>query len=289
MERRWRTLAFYVAGYILIGAFWFAWPIWVSSHGAGHISTLDPGTPNYLVRFAQATRGLNLEAVWLTALNLLRFVTWQHLLLLPLMAVGIRATWKQDPLARAITISFLLPIVVMLIVLPYQGHGWGFRYIHGVIGNACLLACYGWATLESQGLSLRRALAWTSAATFLIVMPVRGAMVHQMVDAFAGVSRAIEKSPADFAIVDNAAVPFSDDVVLNQPDLSNRPIRLRASELRASEIPDICARGRLVFIGTPVLMPIAAFFGAQPESSSRHALDLEKAARRIRCDIVSAR
>lgn len=286
LQRRWRTLAFYVAGYALIGAFWLFWPHWISSHGVGQIASLELGTPDYFRRFAMAVHPLNFEAVWLTVLNLLRFISWQHLLLLPLLAVGIRTAWNHDPLMQATAKSLLLPIAVMLIVLPYQGHGWGYRYLHGVIGNSCLLACYGWAALESQGLSFRRALAWATAATFLIVMPVHLMSVHQMVSAFAVVSRTIAGSRADFVVVDNRAVPFGDDVVLNQPDLSNHPIELVASGLRTSDMPNICARGSVSFFDGSALKPIAFFFGMQPQQVSGHISDLKQTARRHSCDIV---
>ena len=285
-QRRWSTLAFYLAGYFLIAAFWVGWPIWISSHGVGHAASIGPDAPNYLLRAVQAFHPPSAEAIWLTAVNLLRFVTWQHLLLLPLLAFGIRTSWNRDPLARAIAISFLLPIPVMLILLPYQGHGWGYRYLHGVIGNGCLLACYGWAALEAQGVSPRRALAWTSAATFLVVVPVRAALVHQMVAPHARVSSTIAKSAANFAIVDDLAVPFAQDLVVNQPDLSNRPIRLLASGLNASDMADICARGNIAFFGAPALKPIADFFGEPQKPTWQHVLDLEQAARRVRCDIV---
>jgi len=231
-QKRWRTLALYLVGYLFIGAFWFAWPKWISAHGIGHIAPLDPATPDYFRRFVLNVHPINLEAVWLTTLNILRFFTWQHLLLLPLLAIGIRATWNRDPFARAVAKSLLLPLAVLLIILPYQGHGWGYRYMHGVIGNGCLLACYGWVALQSQGLSLRRALAWTTAATFLVVMPIRFSMVHHMVRNFAGVSRAIGKSTARFVIVDDMAAQYVLDGVVNLPDLSNRPIELVASGLR---------------------------------------------------------
>jgi len=287
-QRRWPTLAFYSAAYALIAAFWFAWPVWISSHGLEHIPPQTEGAPNYLLRAVQAFHPPSAEAIWLTALNLLRFVTWQHLLLLPLLAFGIRTAWGRDQFARVLAISFVLPIPVILILLPYQGHGWGYRYLHGVLGNACLLACYGWATLEAQGLSPRRALAWTSAATFLIVVPVRALLVHQMVAPHAAVSGAIDKSTAGFVIVDNR-VPFSSDLVFNQPDLSNRPIRLLASELSASDMPDICARGSIAFFSASALKPIADFFGEPRYPTWPHALGLERAAQRARCDIVSAR
>ena len=173
MQRRWRTLAFYLAGYALWGAFWFAWPRWIGSHGAGTIVPLDPATPDYLRRFVLSVRPVDIGTFWLTAINLVRFVTWQHLLLLPLMAVGVKASWNHDPLGRALTKSFLLTVAAMTILLPFQGHGWGYRYVHGVLGSCCLLACYGWVALESRGLSPRRMLAWTTAATFLVVLPAR--------------------------------------------------------------------------------------------------------------------
>jgi hypothetical protein len=285
-QRRWRTLAFYSTAYFLICAFWFAWPIWISSHGMGHVGPHGADAPNFLLRAVHAFYPPGAEAIWLTALDLLRFVTWQHLLFFPLLAVGMRATWNHDPLGRAIAISFLLPIPVMLILLPFQGHGWGYRYLHGVIGNGCLLACYGWAALESQGLAPRRALAWTTAVTFLIIMPIRGAMVHQMVAPFASVSRAIDTSPAGFAIVDNSAAPFGGNLVINQPDLSNRPIRLMASELRASDIPDICARGTIAFIKAPILKPTADFFGESQEPLSPHVSRLEVVAKDSHCSFV---
>ena len=280
-----RTLAFYLVGYLAIAAFWLAWPVWISSHSVGHTATLEAGTPNYLVRFTHAVQPLSIEAIWLTTLNLIRFVTWQHLLLLTLMLAGIKANWSRDPLARAIAKSFLLPIPVMLILLPYQGHGWGYRYLHGVIGNACLLACYGWVALEAQGLPLRRALIWTTAVTFLVVMPVRAMMVHRMVGAFAGVNSIIDKSHAQFAIVDNTAAPFSDDLVLNRPDLSNRPLRLWASALRGSDMAELCAQGSVAFVAMPTLKPISDFFETG-ERRSPHLAELRKTAAQAGCEII---
>jgi hypothetical protein len=38
----------------------------------------------------------------------------------------------------------------MFILLPYQGHGWGYRYLHGLIGSLSLLAGYGWIALSER-------------------------------------------------------------------------------------------------------------------------------------------
>jgi hypothetical protein len=287
-ERRFQLVAFYGVSYGLICAFWFIWPIWVSTHG------LTPTPPHmgkgidFLTRFLNVIRTPNSDSLWLMALNLLRFITWQHLLLLPLVAFGLRSACRES-LGRALAVGLFLPIPVMLILLPYQGHGWGYRYLHGVIGNACLLGGYGWYALEVHGLSLRRALAWTSAATFLLVLPIRGYMAHQMVAPFAHVSRMIAKSGADVAIVEENAAPFADDVVINQPDISNRPIRLRASALRPDDMKNLCSFGRVVFIDAPQLQPIRTLFGLHPVSIQKHQVELEHAARRFHCVLIRVR
>jgi len=96
-----------------------------------------------------------------------------------------------------------------------------------------------------------------------------------MVAPFAGVSGAIAESAASFAIVDDAAAPFAQDLVVNQPDLSNRPIRLLASVLQAPDLPSLCARGSIAFFNAPALKPVADFFGEHQNPTSQHVLDLE--------------
>jgi hypothetical protein len=35
----------------------------------------------------------------------------------------------------------------MTAILPYQGHGFGYRYLHAQMGDAALLGAYGWQRL----------------------------------------------------------------------------------------------------------------------------------------------
>jgi hypothetical protein len=59
------------------------------------------------------------------ALNLLRFVAWQHLLLVPLVVAGVRAARRGDGMVAALAAGPALMIVITCVLLPYQGHGWG--------------------------------------------------------------------------------------------------------------------------------------------------------------------
>ena len=86
--------------------------------------------------------------------------------------------------------------------------------------------------------------------------------------------------------MDDLAAPFARDLVINRPDLSNRPIRLMASELRASDIREICARGSIAFFGGTPLKPVADFFGVKTEPT-RNMADLEHASSADNCSVSS--
>lgn len=259
-QQRWRLILFYGIGYGIVCAFWFAWPIWISSHGIGQVAAHNDPAIDYIDRLRRIIRFPDIEALWLMALNLLRFVSWQHLLLMPLALLGIRMAWRGDALVRALAMGLALPITAMLILLPYQGHGWGYRYVHGVIGNACLLGAYGWRSLEAHGRSVHRALLWSSAITFLLLIPARAWMGHRMVAPYAELDKIIAQSSSNIAIIDDFLAPFAQDVVLNRPDLSNRPIRLLSSGLQPSKIKELCSSHGNTLIGAEYFKLINTLF-----------------------------
>jgi hypothetical protein len=268
----------YGVGYGLICVFWLAWPVWISSHGIGQVPVRnDPGI-DYLSRLLREVSTLDIQAFWLMTLNLLRFVTWQHMLLLPLLAFGLRVAWRENALARALAVGLLLPIAVMLILLPYQGHGWGYRYLHGVIGNACLLGAYGWRNLDTLEHPLHRTLLWASGISLLLLLPTRAWMAHKMVKPYAEVSAMIDGSGADVAIIEDRDAPFAQDVVINRPDLSNRPQRLMVSGLSPEHIEQLCLREGVRFIHSRELRSINDIFDRSTLLESRR-IDTERTLR----------
>jgi hypothetical protein len=260
-ERRWQLMLSYGFGYALICVFWLAWPIWISSHGVGPAPIQGDTGASFLQRLSHILRIPNVESAWLTSLNLLRFVSWQHLLLMPLLGVGIWIKWSTEAVVRALAAGLAITVIVVAVLLPYQGHGWGYRYLHGIVGNACLLGAYGFDAMRGNGQSLRRAMAYASAVTFLVFIPLRAYMANKMVAPYANAAGAVAASGADVAIVDDMAVPFGQDLVLNRPDLSNAPVFLLASMLKPQAITDLCGRDTTMFVGGEELAPIKMFFG----------------------------
>lgn len=288
-QHRWRRLVVYGVGYALICGAWLAWPLWISGLAGPVPAGNAPEGIDYATRLRLVLAQVGGDAVWTMAANLIRFVTWQHLLLLPLMLLGIVDGWRARPsgetaLVRPLAIGLVLPILVMGILLPWQGHGWGYRYLHQVLGNACLLAGFGWQRAEAAGYDLRRAM-WVTTGLSLLLLVVHGWMVRTMVAAQAVPELAIRRLPADIVIID--ATPAGADLVINAPDLRNRPIRLLGAALRPADIAPLCRRGRLAFVDAPQIDGLTAFYtGRHATQASDHQRALRAAAQQAGCVVM---
>ena len=215
---------------------------------------------DYFERLFRTVVPFTTASVWLMCANILRFLTWQHILLLPLVLIGVRTT-HREPVSRALMLGIVLLLMTMTLILPPQGHGWGYRYMHGLIGSASLLAGYGWRWLEIRHATPARLMALATVVSLIILLPLHVFMVRSMVKAPAEISRKITHLNADFAIVEDDSAPFAADLVINRPDLANRPILLLASRVDPAEIDGMC-RGRvLAFVDAPELNPLNHLYG----------------------------
>lgn len=239
LEREWRRAALYFLGYCLIGAFWTLWLQWI----ADHLAAADGGVA-YADMYQIVMR--QMEDRWSKmAANLFRFLAWQHLLLLPLAIFGFWSA-RRNRLALGLTGGILLTLAIRVAILPYQGHGFGYRYLHGLIGNFILLAIFGWNALvpiQPQWRSL-------TVAAWVLILPLQAWMAHRFYAPFAQVSSRIDALDADYAVIGVFDVPYSADLVINSAFLTNRPLRLLRYEFSPHQQIHICAGGqRLLWFG----------------------------------------
>ncbi len=261
-ERQWRRLAVYALGYGAIGLFWLGWPAWMSAQGLHPVpAELDVAGVSFFDRLLRGAMPLTPNSLWLMGANLLRFFAWQHLLLLPLVIAALRLRQDRDPVCRALLLGIAGLIAVMTLILPMQVHGWGYRYLHGFIGSAVLVAGYGWHRLERSVLAPHRALRWATALSLLLVLPLHVWMARSIIAPYAAASAWLERAPAGIVIVDDGAAAFSLDLVLNRADLSNRPILLSASRLRPGSLPALCRTHTIAFADSDRLAPLDRVFG----------------------------
>lgn len=275
-DRRWTLMLAYGGAYLLIGLFWLAWPNVIVDLAGGPLASLSStgDRMSYADRLRDLLAALEPGSLWVMAMNLLRFAVWQHLLLLPLAGAGIALGWRA-PTIRPLLAGILLHIVIVGLLLAFQGHGWGYRYLHGVIGSFCLLGAQGWHGLRGQWPG-ERLWAWGNAATFLLALPIHMAMAAWLTLPYARVAERIDRLPQAVAIIDDNAVTFGNDLVVNRPDLSNRPIRLLAAYLTRDQARALCRTRSVAFVDADMLRPIAQALGAQT-GPSHHFLALRSA------------
>ena len=263
-QRRYVHGAVYAVAYAAIGLFWAGWfaSLLAPWSSAGQLGQ-SQGVGGFISVAVGLLADFALENIGLMAANLLRLVSWSHVLLLPLFLIGCGLAWKsRDALRLAMLASVFCTTVAMLALLAYQGHGWGYRYLHAHIGMIILIALGGYVRLADSGWNGWPRLWRTACVTSLALVTLHLWQAQRMVAPYATASQVIDALDADVVIVDNHGAPFADDLVLNRPDLSNRPIRLALSAMNDADVAQICAHyDTVLFAGPRNLGPIRALFG----------------------------
>ncbi|MBS0475926.1 MAG: hypothetical protein JSR28_12400, partial [Proteobacteria bacterium] len=232
VRREWARLACFAVAYLAIAAFWMGWPLHVAGLIVGDVQASGGGAAqgaSYLDRL-QGLIHLDLSSLALQAYNIAGFFAWQHILLLPLLVLGWRAA-RGDEVMMALAAGLVLPFVVMLVILPFQGFGYGYRYAHGVLGNAALLAGWAWHRMGDKRLEQRRLLARTTLASVAVLLPFQMWSAYSSFRPFVEADRRIAASNTDLVVLDIGWGRHVENLVYNAPDLDNRPIRLIAQRI----------------------------------------------------------
>jgi hypothetical protein len=271
LRRRWSLATFYAVAYAAIGAFWtLYWQELLTLTGfgtAGGHEGATVGVAFQVARIRVLLTAFDWAGLDLMAKNLIRFVTWQSPLLVPLLVFAWPALRRGDGVARPLAAGLGLTTLAMFILLPDQGHGWGYRYLHGLIGSACLLAAQGWITLtrslDATGLASARARFGLACVAALPLLALRAAQVEGFVAPYAAASAAIRDLGTDIVLIDDRDLVYGSDLVRNTPTL-DRPILVLRREIPSeAALQALCARGSVgVFgaaeaerLGLPIVAP----------------------------------
>ena len=242
--------ALFGSAYLVIGLFWLNWPHAMTSLVTGPGSITAPRGVGYATRLLDTIAG-NHDNLLMMLENLLRFCTWQNVLTVPLMLVGL-AGLRGNRLAQALALGAALPVAVMAVILPWQGNGFGYRYLHPALGNVILLAGFGWSALSRRVTGIEPILLRATAGTLALALPLQMVLTHSVTRVFASASRAIDAAPADYFLIDPEAGIAAASLVINRPDLGNRPIRLNQARVAdpARLGATICPGGRIAAFGS---------------------------------------
>ena len=233
----------------MIGVFWASYRELVLAgidHGTGG-NAAHLGIAGLVAQIAELLGRFDSDGIALMTANLLRFAAWQHLLLLPLAGAAFGAIRRGDGIARPLAGGVLLTLAATFVLMPYQGHGWGYRYLHGLLGNAALLAGSGWIALTAPAARDRAdaaaAFAFTTAIAVLVALPVHVAQVARMTAPWRAATAAIARADTDVVLIDRTGIAFAADLVRNDPLLRNRPKVVDLDRVDQTELALLCGRG----------------------------------------------
>ncbi|HEV2364266.1 MAG TPA: hypothetical protein VGS12_08745 [Caulobacteraceae bacterium] len=248
LDRRWRLASFYSLALGAIVVFWLLyWSFLMRWLGAGPPPPGPADAGGVLARLIGLVSPLGPLDVSIMALNLIRLATWQNLLAAPLFVVGAAAAWRSGGALRALVAGLALTVFVSFLLMPYQGYGWGYRYVHGLLGSVALVAAWQWsrwteACPERARSAALGAFAVSAAASILILLPARLAQASAWSAPYERASAAIAGAHADVVLLDETGIWFGEHLVRNDPFLRNRPLVLDAEKLTPAQVRALCAR-----------------------------------------------
>jgi len=250
-QRRWLLFAAYSIAYAAALLFWISYPSIVAS-GYGIIAqsgstggVADFISERVLTLFVERGNG----GVWFMLFNLLRYITWAPLFLLPLLVFALPAVRSNLGRALPLFAGCALTLAAMILLLPYQGHGWGYRYWHGLIGNFALLAGYGYVCWAERDVKVANgAVVLLGTVTILFAIPYLLWSAHNFTRPYVQLKQLIERQSTDFVIVDTQPPSNAVDQVRNPASLTDRPVLLSSRAMTAAQVDAICARGSVALV-----------------------------------------
>jgi hypothetical protein len=218
------------------------WWLHVSPAGDGAI-----GTTRMIDRALTFISAFGFSKIALMALNLIRWTVWQNLLAVPLLLSVAWAVVRKPGVWRAMVVGMVLTVLVMTVVMGFQGHGWGYRYLHGMLGSLCLLATYAWFRLidDTETREKWRAVFAAALLLSLALVPARALMAARFVAPYGAANKALSRVDADVVLIDAPGHFYAVDLVRNDPFLRNRPKRMTPWLLSDAQLVDLCRTYRV--------------------------------------------
>ncbi|XUU59499.1 hypothetical protein ACRAQ6_07870 [Erythrobacter sp. HA6-11] len=251
IQKRWLHVAAYGAAYLAGVALWMSWA-GVVMDWAGIVP--EPGNDGGIAAFlTERIMPLLTQFDPLTIqymmYNLVRGIGWNALFIVPFVIAAGPAMKRRDPIALALLGGIILTLIAMTVLLPYQGHGWGYRYVHGLLGSFCLLAAFGYRELaEADKKWADGAAVLLIAITALIALPANLWSARSFSKPYFELTEIVNAQTTEFVIVDDLVHRNSVDQVRNRADLANTPLVFARRWLTDEQIAELCSRGSVTVI-----------------------------------------
>ena len=178
-------------------------------HQAGEVFR-PPGIANVLILL----ESMGMAIAWASPLALILFV----------FSLIQMERWPAP--AYDLFYGIVLTVIVYFFFKTDQGHGWGYRYFHGVLGNFVILAAMGAEFVREQGVrsSLHRILWLNAALVVLVFLPLRAYQVETFITPFSRASTYLAGLPDRYVLLENGGIWYGSDLVRNDPLFQKGPL-----------------------------------------------------------------
>ena len=278
-RREWKLVLLYGVAYSAIILWWAYYPKMAAQDVA--IALQQAPNSSLADRISTAFAERRGDTLATTFLNLLRFIAWQHVALLPLLSAGMAVAFRDRGFPAVLLSGVSLWLLFITIVIPFQGHGWGYRYLHPYLGSFALLAGYGYRELRKAiGKRIDGFVLVLSAVTAFVTIPLLLAAAHRLVEPYVALERHIAAQQAPMVLLDTYPTPTSDgrwagnavENVRNLPDLSNRPLRFSSRTMSPELLAGLCSQGQVTLITRADQRSIGFWLNAAEDSPRFAAL-----------------
>jgi hypothetical protein len=214
-QRRWWWSGYFAGMYAISVVLWWLWRAHFSDAGLTPAVAAFFGVPGF-------------EQLFRAIAHLSIAFSWQSLGLGLLFVVGLstRSTDRHAALLSDLKLSVALTWLGYMFVLPDQGHGWGYRYIYAVLGNAVIIATFGAHELAQTLRDVRALRLVVSGAlvALCVQLPLRLFEVDEVVGPFARASADITQRSAEAVLVPVDAAWYGQDLIRNDPLFREGPV-----------------------------------------------------------------
>lgn len=250
LNRQFKRASFHTVGYLMIGLLWthyWEFALWMTP--VDRVGNIGAGMSPIRTAIHQLSQ-LKADAIQWQLENVFRAITWQNPLAFALFLVGAPLAFRVGGVERNLLFSLVLTFGLVTVFEPYQGHGWGYRYLHGLLGAFAIIAVRGaisiWPT-SSEALSRRAVPLVMVSALFsiLIMTPVRMAQAYAWSAPYARAHALISRSKADVVILNSNGLAFAEDLVRNDPWLRNQPKVLSLMAMTPPQLSVACNLGKV--------------------------------------------
>jgi hypothetical protein len=234
MEKNIRKVCYWGSVYGAGVLFWIGWM------AMSRDALVAPGLPSALTYFGIPR--LRQVITQLAALNL--FLSWQPYILVLLVYLFFSDWSKASPLLRDLAWGVLLTMLFHLFFLDNQGHGWGYRYCHSILGNFALMSVAGfYRMMDLLGRRTSNFLMCLSILLALFIqMPARSWQARGFTTPFYKSASLLASRPENIVILQANLFWYYWDSVRNDPLFRIKPVIIDANRLATSDVALLKAR-----------------------------------------------